>query len=203
MIYNWAGASAGYNADGSNGTNSITKMNFIGNYYRAGVNSRGYLAFSESTPSARAYFDGNGMNGKYPADPWSLVTFNKLSPEDIKAYKLSNPIPVPPVRTDEAFAAYERVLANAGAVLPRRDAVDTRVVEEVRNGTGKIINDEEQVGGWPELKSAEPPTDTDRDGMPDVWEKQRGFDANNPADGIADADGNGYTNLEEYLTSII
>jgi len=57
VIYNWAGQSAGYNADGSNGTSSITKMNFIGNYYKAGVNSRGHLAFSESTPTAQAYFE--------------------------------------------------------------------------------------------------------------------------------------------------
>jgi hypothetical protein len=231
VVYNWAGTSAGYNADGSNGTNSITKMNFVGNYYKAGVNSTGNFAFAESTPSARAYFDGNGMNGKYPDDPWSLVTFNRLSPEDIYSYKQTSPIPVPPVGTDEAITAYERVLKDAGAVLPKRDAVDIRIVNEVRNGTGKIIDDEEQVGGWPQLKSAEPPVDSDRDGMPDEWEKQHGFDADDPADGNADAqwrgrpalesktrpgwprhskeqgqDGlatDGYTNLEEYLNALI
>ncbi len=37
--------------------------------------------------------------------------------------------------------------------------------------------------------------------MPDAWEKQHGFDPDNPADGNADGDADGYTNLEEYLNS--
>ena len=201
VIYNWAGRTAGYNADGSNGTNSITKMNFAGNYYKAGVNSTGNLAFSESTHSTRAWFSGNCMNGSYPDDPWSLVSFSKFSDEDLEAYKLSSPIPVPAVKTDDAITAYKRVLVEVGALLPKRDAVDTRIVGEVRNGTGKIIDDEEQVGGWPELKSAESPDDSDKDGMPDDWEKQHGFDPDDSTDGNADADADGYTNLEEYLNS--
>ena len=201
VIYNWAGRAAGYNADGSNGTNSITKMNFVGNYYKSGINSTGSLAFSESTHSARAFFSGNCMNNSYPDDPWSLVSFSKFSDKDKKAYKQSNPIPVPEVKTDDAITAYKRVLADAGAVLPKRDAVDTRIVNEVRNGTGKIIDDEKQVGGWPELKSTKPPQDSDRDGMPDDWEKQYRFDSENPADGNGDSDADGYTNLEEYLNN--
>jgi len=109
VVYNWAGRSAGYNADGSNGTESITKMNFVGNYYKAGVNSDGNLAFSESTRSARAWFSGNCMNGVCPDDPWSLVTFTKFSNQDIQAYEQTGPIPVPPVSTDDAMTAYERV----------------------------------------------------------------------------------------------
>ena len=201
VIYNWAGDAAGYNADGSNGTNSITKMNFAGNYYKTGVDSTGSLAFSESTTSARAWFSGNCMNGSYPDDPWSLVSFSKFSDEDVKAYKQSNPIPVPAVKTDDAMTAYERVLAEAGAVLAKRDAVDIRIVGEIRNGTGKIIDDEQQVGGWPELKSAAPPDDSDKDGMPDAWEKQHDLDRDDPVDGNADADADGYTNLEEYLNN--
>jgi len=199
VIYNWAGRAAGYNSDGSNNTNSITKMNFVGNYYKAGVNSTGSLAFAESTPSAKAYFSGNCMNGRYPGDPWSLVRFSKFSPSELEAYKLPNPIPVPPVETDDAITAYKRVLAEAGAVLPKRDAVDIRIVNDVKNGTGRIINDEDEVGSWPELKSIKPHQDSDRDGMPDDWEKRYGFDADDPADGNTDVDGDGYTNLEEYL----
>jgi len=199
VIYNWAGRAAGYNADGSNGTNSITKMNFAGNYYKAGVDSTGSLAFSESTKSAKAWFSGNFMNGSYPDDPWSLVSFSEFSEEDIIAYKLSSPVPVPAVKTDDAITACNRVLAQAGAVLAKRDAVDIRIVDDVKNGTGKIINDEQQVGGWPVLKSAEPPEDSDKDGMPNAWEKQQNFDPDDPADGNADPDADGYTNLEEYL----
>ena len=202
VIYNWGGSTAGYNADGSNGVSSITKMNFVGNYYKRGVNSSGDLAFSESTRSAKAWFSGNSMNGSIPENPWSLVTFSKFSPRDIQAYIQTEPIPVPPVKTDDAVRAYERILADAGAVLPKRDAVDRRVVAGVRNGSGRIIDDEDDVGGWPELKSTEPPKDTDRDGMPDEWEGRHGLDAQDPADRNGDADSDGYTNLEEYLNGI-
>ena len=199
VIYNWGGNSAGYNADGSNGVSSITKMNFVGNYYKRGVDSGGDLAFSESTRSARAWFSDNAMNGRMAENPWSLVTFSKFSPADVQAYKQSEPIPVPSVRTDDAATACERVLAEAGAVLPKRDAVDARVVTTVKNGTGRIIDDEQDVGSWPELKSAEAPTDSDRDGMPDEWERRHGLDTQNPADRNDDADADGFTNLEEYL----
>lgn len=202
VVYNWGGRYAGYNADGSNGANSITKMNFVGNYYKRGVNSSGDFAFSESTRSARTWFDGNAMNGGIPDEPWSLVIFQKFSPADIQDYIQPEPIPVAPVETDDALTAYERVLAEAGAVLPERDAVDARIVAEVRNGTGQIINDESDVGGWPELKSTEPPRDTDRDGMPDEWENDHGLDAENRADRNADRDADGYTNLEEYINGI-
>jgi hypothetical protein len=199
VIYNWGGTFAGYNADGSNGTYSITKMNFVGNYYKSGINSEGNLAFSERTPSAKAYFSGNCMNGSYPDDPWSLVTFKNFSREDLEAYKLPSSIRVPLVETDDAITAYERVLAEVGATLPKQDAVDRRILNDVIYGTGTIINDEEEVGGWPELKSTEPPQDSDQDGMDDDWEERYGFDADDPADRNGDADVDSYTNLEEYL----
>ena len=199
VIYNWAGTAAGYNADGSNGTNSVTKMNFVGNYYKTGANSKGSLAFSESTTCAKAHFSGNCMNGTYPDDPWLLVVFRGFSQRELAAYKQPQPVLAAPVKTDHAVAAYVRVLAEAGAALPKRDPVDIRIVNDVKNGTGRIIDDEEEVGGWPEVKSSRPPQDSDRDGMPDDWERQYGFDPQDPADGNSDFDADGYTNIEEYL----
>lgn len=201
VIYNWGGTSAGYNADGSNKANSITRMNFLANYYKTGVDSKGSLAFSESTKTAKAFFSGNCMNGRYPDDPWSLVTFDNFSQEDLNAYKQPIPILVPQVKTDNATTSYKRILSDCGATLPKRDAVDIRIINSVKNRTGKIINDEEEVGGWPKLKSAKPPKDSDRDGMPDNWEKRHGLDPNNPADRNKDPDKDGYTNLEEFLNN--
>ena len=62
-----------------------------------------------------------------------------------------------------------------------------------------MIDTQDQVGGWPMLKSLQAPADTDRDGLPDDWESAHGLDPANPADRNADRNGDGYTNLEEYL----
>lgn len=96
----------------------------------------------------------------------------------------------------------EVVLEHAGAKLPKRDAVDRRVVDNVRARTGKIIDHPDQVGGWPEMQSGEPKADLDHDGMPDEFELQMGFDPANPTDRNDDHNGDGYTNLEHYLNSL-
>jgi hypothetical protein len=38
--------------------------------------------------------------------------------------------------------------------------------------------------------------------MPDAWEAAHGLNPEDPADSAADRDGDGYTNLEEYLNSL-
>ena len=93
------------------------------------------------------------------------------------------------------------VLAQAGATLPVRDSVDTRIVGEVRNGTGRIINTQKDVGGWPVYKSGPLPVDTDNDGMPDEWEIKHGLNPKAAVDANHDADGDGYTNIEEFLNN--
>jgi hypothetical protein len=108
-----------------------------------------------------------------------------------------------PINQETALEAFESVMKKVGATLPKRDAVDRRVVESVRTGKpavgNGIINDPNEVGGFPEFKSAKAPVDTDHDGMPDVWEKANGLNSRDAADGPADADKDGYTNLEEWL----
>ena len=107
--------------------------------------------------------------------------------------------PAPLVNTTSARVALEEVMATVGASLPRRDAVDARIVAEVRARRGSIIDSQEQVGGWPDLKSTNALKDSDDDGMPDVWERRYGLNPLDPADSKLDKDGDGYTNLEEYL----
>jgi hypothetical protein len=94
------------------------------------------------------------------------------------------------------------VLAGAGARVPYLDAVDERVLADVRAGTGSIIDHPRDVGGWPELPAAEPPADGDSDGMPDAWERARGLDPGSD-DSAGDRDGDGYSNVEEYLNSLV
>ncbi|MBN1788433.1 MAG: hypothetical protein JW806_08575 [Sedimentisphaerales bacterium] len=204
LVYNWGGTYAGYNADGSNGTNSITNMNFIGNYYKRGSNSTGSYAFSETTKTSRAYFNGNWMQGAEPSDPWSLVIFSGTWSEAEKnIYKQAGPIDVAPVTTDDGSTAYSRILAHAGASLPVRDAVDKRIINDVINGTGSIIDDEDEVGGWDVLNSLPAPNDVDHDGMPDAWETANGLNINDANDRNGYDLDPAYTNLEVYLNGLI
>ena len=128
-----------------------------------------------------------------------------------------------------AAQAYDAVLAVGGASR-KRDAIDTRIAGEVRNGTstytgssdssdkaskygsmnlGGIIDTQSDVGGWPEYSATAEEkaavADADGDGMPDWFETQFGLNPQNAADGNAktlDLKGR-YTNLEMYLHYIV
>ena len=195
VFYNWGGAYSGYNADSAEKA-SLSAYNFVDNAYKAGPDSKKPIAFDERDPIARAYFAGNSMNGAIPADPYALVS-GQLQP----GYKLAAPVAMPAVSRDPAARAFDRVLAHAGASL-RRDAVDVRVVEDVRAGTGRIIDTPADVGGYPILAAGSAWKDSDGDGMPDSWERQRRLDPRNPADGNADRDRDGFTELEEWLDEL-
>ncbi|MDQ8029456.1 MAG: pectate lyase [Brevundimonas sp.] len=192
VFYDWGGSHAGYNAD----TESQSAYAFIGNAYIPGPNSEGRWAFEESNPLARAWFEGNSMGGVVPADPWSLV-----KDSDRPGYRLSaRPNWADPAIEDAATAA-DAVLDRAGAGR-LRDAVDARVIAGVRDRSGRIIDSQGQVGGWPELEAGTPWIDSDGDGMPDDWERTQGLDPANGADGSADRNGDGFTNLEDWLNGL-
>ena len=127
----------------------------------------------------------------------------------------------------KAEDAYEFVLNNVGATLPKRDAVDARVINYVRTGKieskdglentiGKefikrrlpadsykkgIITSPDQVGGYPEYKG-KPYKDSDGDGISDAWENKYGLNSNDASDANKDLNGDGYTNIEKYLNGI-
>jgi hypothetical protein len=98
--------------------------------------------------------------------------------------------------------AFETVLAKAGCSF-QRDVIDTRIVNDVRNGTGSLINTQSQVGGWPELKSADKPLDTDYDNIPDEWEIQFGLNPNDPTDARTTTLVSGHTNLDVYMCHLV
>jgi hypothetical protein len=187
LFYNWGRGFSGYNEDEA----TLIRYSFIDNAYVAGPDSTGALAFRENNRLARAWFAGNSMNGAIPPDPWSLVTGHVPD-----GYRLDGPVDVAPVAADPAPSAYDHVLARAGA-WPR-DSADSRVVESVRNRSGHHIDSQEEVGGWPVLASGRPEPDGDDDGMPDAWECAHGLDPAH-ADGNADRDRDGMTNLEDWL----
>ncbi len=138
VFYNWGSTSPGYNAD----TISNAAYNFIDNCYIAGPDSKGSIIFREENPLAKSWFAGNSYNGTIPADPWSLTKG--------VANRLTAQIDVAPVKPDPAASACDHVLSQSGA-SHSRDAVDTRVIAGVRSRTGKIIDSQADVGGWPDL----------------------------------------------------
>lgn len=108
---------------------------------------------------------------------------------------------------DHTLSVYDEVLDKAGAIYPRRDAIDARIVSEVKKGLGRYINTEHEVGGYvsePGVITSKRDGDFDKDGdgMADAWELEHGLDPNDPADrNFVNADG--YTNLEVYLNSLV
>lgn len=138
VFYNWGGGASGYNAD----KGSAATYAFIDNCYLPGPDTKNRFIFREENPNAKSWFSGNAIDGVVPPEQKSLVN------------GLWNPLPaapdVAPVKADAPSHACAAVLASAGASAPR-DAVDARVVAGVRNRTGRIIDNQDEVGGWPEL----------------------------------------------------
>jgi hypothetical protein len=185
-----------------------------------------YLVFG------RAYVNGNIMDGydHITKDNWNggVQVEEENSAGKYTAFmKVNKPLPMPELTVLSAKDAFNYTLNNAGATLPMRDAVDARIAEQVR--TGKIaykegvklpetqfkhrrlpidsykmgiITDVSQVGGYPEYKGT-PYKDSDNDGMPDAWEKKVGLNPNSAADASQDRNKDGYTNIEEYLNSVV
>lgn len=175
-------------------------FNYVGNYYRPGPSTKVKdQIFDIWAEDSRMYASGNFIEGfdAINADNRLGIKFRKGSPECL----VSQPFDVPPVTTHSAPQAFELVTQYVGAMLPTRDAVDSRVLGEVKNRTGKIINSQADVGGWPELKSLPAPTDSDNDGLPDTWETSRGMNAQDASDAATITPG-GYSNLELYLNEL-
>lgn len=196
VIYDYGAVCSGMTGDN-------LSANYVGNYIRPGPSSNSKRAPIVLTDKAavRYYVSGNIVEGRPQLSGEALFD----SPER-KGRRLltlvERPFETPPVRTTSAEQALEDVLAGAGAILPARDSVDARVVKQVRERGGRIIDSQKQVGGWPEYKAGTAPPDTDSDGMPDEWEKAHGLNPRSGADAGADRDGDGYTNIEEYVNGL-
>lgn len=188
----------------------------------------------DSTLFGRIYAHGNIVEGNeaVSSDNWNggIQPRGKGINEDakelqqIRSYK---PFPMAPLKIMPAQEAYEFVLNNVGATIPRRDPVDARIVKQVRTGVIEyedgledevseylsrrrlpadsykkgIITSVDQVGGYPEYKGKSY-KDSDNDGMPDWWEKKYDLNPNDASDASGDINGDGYTNIEKFINGI-
>ena len=224
VLYDWGI----YNTNGGEGGN----YNIINNFYRSGPStstgsSSGVKIVSELLnpykqvapavviPYGKYYLEGNfvdslpGIPSVNTYDNWHGVAMNSGSYADTVSAKVIVPFVMTPVTTQPVATAYNLVLASAGCSLPGRDTLDQRIVNNVINRTGKIIDVQGDyphgtayaltVNAWPTLDQGYVPVDTDGDGMPDVWETQRGLNPNSSADLNGYISTTGYSNIENFI----
>ncbi len=236
VVFNWVHRSI-------DGGDYRAQFNIINNYFKPGpATPKTTIAYRILKPESgrsklkekyygRAYVNGNIVEG-YPVvtkDNWKggVQVENENDKVEIDtSMKWPKPLPMAPITILSAEQAKTYVLANAGATLPKRDAVDTRIVKQVTTGKVEvdpnvkppatqfkhrrmpidsykigIITDPAQVGGYPEYKGT-PYTDSDNDGIPDAYEVKSGLNPKNAADAAKIAK-NGYSNIENYLNSVV
>ncbi|TZF86171.1 pectate lyase (plasmid) [Pedobacter sp. BS3] len=203
VIFNW-GQNSSYGGEKG-------RYNMVNNYYKPGPatsKSKRQRMMNPWSPYGKFYIAGNIMEGskEVSADNWKGVEYEHGQSTD--STYTDKPFPVAAISLQKAHKAYTDVLAKAGASITR-DAVDKRIIEETRLGMATagvnkngLIDSQNDVGGWPELKSLPAPADTDRDGMPDVWEKKMKLDPAKANANGRDLDKN-YDNIEVYLNSLV
>lgn len=233
VVFNW-GYNSTYGGEKQQVGNprfNFCVINLVANYYKSGpATQAGEVMHRIASPWSRQgaadygkwYVAENVLHGNdaVTADNWNGGVQPHGGSSALPVLKLDEPFPAMPIERQSAEEAYRSVLDNVGATLPRRDAVDARIIDETRRraatfeGAGYkgrpvadptrksgIIDSQRDVGGWPELRSIAAPIDTDHDGMPDEWEIKMGLNPNDAADGKRLA-ADGYTMLEKYLNGI-
>jgi hypothetical protein len=241
VLFNWKHRTV-------DGGDHMSYYNIINNYFKPGpaTPTNAPIAYRVLKPESersktvvdhfgKAYVAGNIVEGnaKVTADNWDGgvqpdVRSNSLDYVLIQI-RTQTPYPHAPLQIQPADKAYETVLANAGAALPKRDPVDERVIQMVR--TGKVTA---KAGGEPVAETiqvrfpkqviaeitdlvgkgiianpaqvggypdykGEAYKDSDGDGLPDDWEKKNGLNPNDASNATKDLDGDGYSNMEEFI----
>lgn len=216
VVYNWGDNSA-YGGEGSTNGGGGRHINFVNNYYKPGPSTESDVRTRLVDPwtscknctdkcggsvvAPKIYLVGNTMTSSdaVTADNWKGSSKSK-SVAGVDTRWTAGLTPLTNEQT--AQQAYETVVAKVGCSF-HRDAVDTRIINDVKNGTGHLINTQSEVGGWPELQTAARETDTDYDGIPDTWETKNGLDPNNPLDARQITLVTGHTNYDVYMNDIV
>jgi hypothetical protein len=240
VIFNWWDRSA-------DGGDNRSYYNFINNYYKPGPitpldkpighrilkpepgRDKGFKTIYGLVYASGNVIEGNERVTKNNWDGGIQIGEDPDAGRLTDSIRVNKPFPMAKMTMISALEAYKYVLTNVGANIPKRDAVDTRIIEQVK--TGKInykdgmennngdkllkhrlpadsykqgiITDISQVGGYPEYKGT-PYKDSDNDGMPDDYEIKHGLNPNNAADAsLYPKNGGGYTNIEIYMSSLV
>ena len=172
------------------------------------------ISYDKGIPSLNGEYYSPDVNNFYG----DAVAHTTISGKSCVKIKMDNPAPTGQVTTHSAAEAYEKVLAYVGASL-YRDEIDARYMEEAKTGTATykgsitnspgIIDKVSDVNGYTEdnfgTGSRPAGFDTDKDGIPDEWEKANGLNPNDASDALTcSLDKKGYyTNIEVYANSLV
>lgn len=204
-----------YNWKGSTNLGGL-QMNVVGNYYRPGpctqdLSVQPLQLKDHDTTTAKGFARDNyfeGMHESFNQDNFSAVEYtnqgNYMSTTRHR-WELSQEIECDEfaVPTQSAPEAYETCLKYSGCSRVR-DTVDERMIRNIIMQEGEVIDSQKDVGGWDNYRAEQRPPDwdVDLDGMSDSWERANGLNPKYKDDRNGDADGDGYTNLEEYLNGL-
>jgi len=234
VLYNWGflGAYGGEALQQKSDKFTFTNINMVANYQKAGpATAPGAISHLIIQPWTRNkekdygkwHVDNNTVEGNdwVSNNNWQGGVQLKESADYLDEMKLEQPWPAMPITQQPPKDAYQLVLSHAGASLPKRDSVDLRIVDEVKNGYATyegshyeqehqvadaskmsgIIDSQQDVGGWPILTSTPAPVDSDHDGMPDNWELTNNLNPNDDRD-RNNTNPQGYTMLEVYINGM-
>jgi hypothetical protein len=204
-----------YNSGGQTNLGSA-RRNVINNYYKNGPDTKSrdfplrVKAKPGKGPSPKGFAAGNVFTWSqdWTTDNYSAIQYVQNGDKYLSTSQAEWELPGELVlgadkpKTDTAEAAYRRVLKYAGA-SKSRDACDRRIIDEVKTSTGNVPDSQKDVGGWPTLRSLSGPADNDKDGMSDAWETANSLDPYDAEDRNNDRDSDGFTNLEEYINSLV
>lgn len=184
LVYNWYWF----------GTRTGSEAAIVGNQYITGsntVSSKPIYAVNESCQPLQAgdiFVSHNIGPGRTTdtGDDWNIVSGGT-------AYRANSwPFQSSGVSVEDVSTLQAKLFEGTGAIVPKRDAVDARIINEIKNKTGGFMNSASSLV-WPVLSNGTPPSDSDGDGLPDSWDAT----GRDPSD-IAPS---GYTWIEEYINS--
>jgi hypothetical protein len=246
VLFNWVHRTI-------DGGDDLSYFNIINNYFKPGpatpagepisyriLKPEAHRGKDKPDAFGHAYVNGNIVEGneKVTQDNWAggvqlgdAGDKGTSKPHDValREIRVDQPFPMAAITIMPAKEAYEYVLTNAGATLPKRDPVDARILNTVRTGKvvakpGESARDEVSHAGYNAQAiqtlldlipkgiitdpsqvggypeyKGTPYKDSDSDGMPDDWETKYGLNPNDPSDASKDLNGDGYTNIEKYI----